>query len=219
VKNRTGFDATTLTTSKSPARIRALGNGHCSWDSSGLIQNGTRSIPGFRPEERAADTYTKAMIARFGEKRAAHLLAKSGSHLFIFPNFIYVGAHYRLIQPVRPDETQVQLFPIMLKGVPDEINTRRLRSHELFYGPTGTGASDDLEIFARNQIGLSAQADPWILMSRGAHLEQHHSDGTISGQITDELSNRTIWQRWLQKMTGQPDAEEGDTDVRTAHAG
>jgi hypothetical protein len=104
------------------------------------------------------------------------------------------------------NQTWVQLFPIMLKGVPQEINTRRLRTHEVFYGPAGFGQADDIEIFERNQIGLSAALDPWSLIARGIHLETRHEDGSISGQITDELSNRAVWGRWRELMTSEEDA-------------
>ncbi|RJG00636.1 aromatic ring-hydroxylating oxygenase subunit alpha [Noviherbaspirillum sedimenti] len=198
---RTGQNPATLTTSASPARIRHLGNGHCTWDSSSILAGGTRSFPGNRPGEEAAKAYHDALIERYGKERAEYLLAKSGTHLYIFPNFSYVGAHFRLIQPMTPTETRVHLFPILLKGAPQEINTRRLRNHEAFYGPAGGGQSDDIEMFERNQIGLAAEVDPWSLLSRGIHLETQHEDGSVSGQITDELSNRAFFARWRELMT------------------
>ncbi|MFW3895174.1 aromatic ring-hydroxylating oxygenase subunit alpha [Pseudomonas bharatica] len=201
VQARTGKNPGLLTTSASPARIRHLGNGHCAWDSSAIIAGGTRSFPGNQPGQEATRVYHQALVERYGQERADHLLAKSGTHLYIFPNFGYVGAHFRLFQPVSAKETRVHLFPIMLKGVPQEINTRRLRNHEAFYGPAGGGQSDDIEIFERNQIGLSATVDPWSLISRGIHLETQHDDGSTSGQITDELSNRAFFARWQQLMS------------------
>ena len=35
------------------------------------------------------------------------------------------------------DETEVFLYPTLLKGVPLEMNAARLRGHEAFYGPAG----------------------------------------------------------------------------------
>jgi phenylpropionate dioxygenase-like ring-hydroxylating dioxygenase large terminal subunit len=191
VQQRTGFDPKVLATSAAPARVRHLGNGHCTWDSRAFnkIQN------------RAEGTYRDLLVQRLGERRADEVLAKIGSHLYIFPNFIYVGAHFRIVQPIRPDETEVQLFPIFLKGAPDAVNTARLRQHERSYGPSGGVNSDDLDIFTRNQFGVAAEANPWVLMSRGSHLEERLNDGTVSGQITDELTNRAIWHRWKELMT------------------
>ncbi|SCW66237.1 Phenylpropionate dioxygenase, large terminal subunit [Sphingobium faniae] len=200
VRFRTGFDPAPLTSSAAPARIHALGNGHCRWDSSSLNKSGTRAFPGKTPDPGAWEIYLDAMIAAHGKERTDYLLSKQGSHLYIFPNFSYTGAHFRLFQPVAPDETRVTLFPFLLKGAPREVNRKRLRVHETFFGPAGGGQSDDLEIFERNQVGLGASLDPWSLLTRGVHLEQQEADGSVSNQITDELSNRTIWAKWKQMM-------------------
>jgi len=55
---------------------------------------------------------------------------------------------------------------------------------------TGGGATDDLEMFERNQVGLSVQVDPWLLLARGRHREHQDMDGAVVGQITDELTQR-----------------------------
>lgn len=201
VAARTGSNPVGLTTSASPARIRHLGNGHCSWDSRAILAGGTRSFPANQPGAQASRAYYEALVAAHGKARADALLDKSGSHLYIFPNFSYVGSHYRLFQPVSVAETRVDLFPLMLAGVPQEINTRRLRTHEAFYGPAGGGQSDDIEIFERNQIGLGALQNPWLLLTRGIHLETLEADGAVSGQITDELSNRALFGHWKRVMT------------------
>jgi phenylpropionate dioxygenase-like ring-hydroxylating dioxygenase large terminal subunit len=201
IRARTGFDPATLVTSAAPARITDLGNGHCAWDSSALLSSGSRTLPSNRPDDGAVAAYNEAMVRRHGPQRTEYLHAKSGTHLFIFPNFVHVGAHLRLIQPVSVAETRVLLLPVMLKGAPQEINTRRLRSHEVFYGPAGAGQADDLEMFERNQVGLNAEVDPWSLISRGMHLEERLPDGRMSGQITDELSNRSVWRRWAEMMS------------------
>ena len=106
-----------------------------------------------------------------------------------------------LIRPVRVDRTEVFLYPALLKGVAEDINTARLRGHEAFYGPAGDGGPDDVEMFERNQVGLSAQVDPWLLLARGLHREQRQPDGTTTAHISDELPLRAIWRRWRQEMT------------------
>jgi hypothetical protein len=93
-----------------------------------------------------------------------------------------------------------------LKGAPHDLNVTRLRGHEAFYGPAGGGATDDLEMFERNQIGLSARVDPWLILSRGRHYEYEDVDHTIVGQITDEVTQRGIWRQW-KKVMSQKDHE------------
>lgn len=207
VETRTGKNPALQATSAAPARIIHLGNGHCAWDSRELLAGGTRTFSANQSGDEAKRIYNEALVERYGAERAAYLQEKDGTHLYIFPNFSFVGAHFRLFQPMAPNETRVHLFPLMLKGVPKEINTRRLRVHEAFYGPAGGGQSDDIEIFERNQIGLAARVDPWSYLGRGIHMETQHPDGSVSGQITDELSNRAFFARWKELMTQATEQE------------
>ncbi|MET0251186.1 MAG: aromatic ring-hydroxylating dioxygenase subunit alpha [Novosphingobium sp.] len=199
VKRRTGTDPSPHGSSRSPATVHAIGRGHGTWDSRPIIQaTGTyaRMLQG--DEGRA---YHAALVRAHGKARAEHVLAKQGSHLFIFPNFSYTGAHFRQFRPVALDRTEFTLFPILLKGVPQAINERRLRGHEAFYGPCSLGGqSDDLEVFERNQFGLDAETQPWSLLSRGLGREKREDDGSLSNQITDELSNRTFWARYREEL-------------------
>jgi phenylpropionate dioxygenase-like ring-hydroxylating dioxygenase large terminal subunit len=200
VRFRTGFDPSPLTSSTAPAKVYSLGNGHSAWDSSSINKVGSRNFPGQTPDADAWAEYYDKMVKAHGQERTDYLLSKQGSHVVIFPNFSYTGSHFRLFQPIGPGRTNLILFPFLLKGAPDDVNRRRLRVHEVFYGPAGGGQSDDLEIFERNQIGLKADVNPWSLLLRGLHLEEREPDGAISNQITDELSNRAMWSRWAELM-------------------
>lgn len=199
VKRRTGKDNSALGSSSAPATVHSIGMGHGTWDSRSLIQGNQTYAASFQGE--AGKDYLAALHKAHGKERAKYVLGKQGSHLFIFPNFSYTGAHCRQFRPLAVDRTQFTLFPMMLKGAPDAVNEARLRAHERFYGPTALGGqSDDLEVFERNQIGLGAQVEPWSLLTRGLHLERQEEDGSISNQITDELSNRAFWARYKLEM-------------------
>jgi hypothetical protein len=141
------------------------------------------------------------MYSRHGKERTEELLTAGGTHLLVFPNLVIIGVHIRVISPVTINETKVFLYPTLLKGVPSQVNVARLRGHESFYGPAGGGATDDLEMFERNQMGLSAQVDPWLLLARGRNRESADVDGTVVGQITDELTQRSIWGQWKKMMS------------------
>ena len=88
----------------------------------------------------------------------------------------------------------------------------RLRGHEAFYGPAGGGATDDLEMFERNQIGLSARVDPWLVLARGRQQEYRDVDRTIVGQITDEVTQRGIWRQWKKVMSQGVDEDPARLD-------
>ena len=125
-------------------------------------------------------------------------------NLSIFPSLAFVGAHLRLIVPRAVDETWVYLFPLLPKGADSEVRNRILRDHEVFYGPSGFGSTDDIEVgFERVTAGLAASKSPadWTLMSRGLHREQVDEEtGIRIGHSSDEVPQRAYLRRWLQLM-------------------
>jgi phenylpropionate dioxygenase-like ring-hydroxylating dioxygenase large terminal subunit len=150
---------------------------------------------------RGGAEYIDAMTKAYGEKRARELLAYNGDpHIGIYPNLQLITTHVRVIHPIAPDMTQVDYYPIRIVGVGDEINEHRLRQHEFFYGPAGTVAPDDTEIFERAQVGLMAGANPWIDMRRGMGKEGRDEDGSLIGGITHELTQRGQLQAWADFM-------------------
>lgn len=146
--------------------------------------------------------YMATLFERDGEERAIQLLATAGDpHLGVFPNLQLINNQIRIINPIAADQTEVIMFPVLFKGVSKEINALRLRQHESFYGPAGSGSTDDTEIFERVQLGLSAQVEPWIDISRGMEREWVDDDGVIVGHVTDEVPQRGQMRQWLQMMT------------------
>jgi phenylpropionate dioxygenase-like ring-hydroxylating dioxygenase large terminal subunit len=200
VRRRTGVNLTDLGNSQSPAQTRDLGNGHVMIDFRPYNEARRGRMSAIMVTSESGQAYRNALIARYGEKRTNELLTARGTHLLVFPNLILIGVQIRVIRPVRVDETEVFLYPAFLKGVPHQLNLARLRGHEAFYGPAGGGATDDLEMFERNQIGLSARVDPWLLLSRGIERQYQNADGAIIGQMTDEVTQRGIWRHWKKVM-------------------
>jgi phenylpropionate dioxygenase-like ring-hydroxylating dioxygenase large terminal subunit len=209
LQRRTGAKLTDLFHSGSTSLTRDLGNGHVMLDYRPYNQANQSRMQAVLPTRPGGQGYLDAMIKRYGQERAEEILTAGGTHLLVFPNLILIGVQLRVIRPVKNDETEVFLYPTLLKGVPPEVNTARLRGHEAFYGPAGNGATDDLEMFERNQVGLSAQVDPWLVLGRGLHQEHQDVDGTLVGQITDELTQRAIWRQWKRVMS-----QKVDTAVR-----
>jgi len=206
IQRRTGAKLTDLFASGSSSMTRDLGNGHVMLDYRPYNREKNKLMQTVLPTRPGGQAYLDAMHNRHGKERTEELLTAGGTHMLVFPNLVLIGVHIRVISPVTIGETKVFLYPTLLKGVPSEVNVARLRGHESFYGPAGGGATDDLEMFERNQMGLSAQVDPWLLLSRGQHRESTDVDGTIVGQITDELTQRSIWGQW-KKMMSQGAAE------------
>lgn len=144
--------------------------------------------------------YYDDMAQAYGQKRAEELIVIGGTHMNVFPNLVILNQQIRTIRPVSPDRTEVDLAPVLLKGVPDELNTQRLRQYEQFYSPQGGGIHDDIEMFNRVADGLRCSMEPWLLFQRGLGRERQLEDGTIAGQVTDEVPQRAMWRHWSKVM-------------------
>jgi phenylpropionate dioxygenase-like ring-hydroxylating dioxygenase large terminal subunit len=183
-------------------RNRDLGNGHSMLD----FRAYNRASSALRARiDKMRETpwgagYWEGLRQRLGADRALDVLTVGGTHLSVFPNLVVLQNQIRTIRPVAVDRTEVLLNPVLLAGAPEELNTRRLRVHEMFYGPGGGGVPDDIEMFRRVQIGLDSSIDPWIRFWRGRHREERDVDGRVFGQMTDEVAQRAMWREWARRM-------------------
>jgi phenylpropionate dioxygenase-like ring-hydroxylating dioxygenase large terminal subunit len=206
---RSGVRLDALGTSTSVGRIRSLGGGHVAWDYRPMNAKLGRMAVSEDPRiPTYMRTYYSDLIARHGAEETVALLTASPAHAYIFPNLALIGSQIRVMKPTSVDHTEVLVYPALLLGAPEELNERRIRGHESFYGPAGGGATDDFEIFARLQTGLQSTIDPWVLHSRGRGMEEIDADGFLSGQITDELGSRAIFGHWNSVMSGSNNCGE-----------
>lgn len=194
---------------------RDLGNGHVMLDFWRPRNGRVQQILDNLKATSWGREYLSAMEKNYGKERAVRNLTWQGDpHMGLFPNFQYVGYHIRVIEPVSVDETVVTMYPVLLKGVPREINIDRLRQHEWFFSPCGAGTPDDNEMFERMQTGLKMEEDPWVLLSRGLAREQA-DNGTVVSHHTDELTQRAQMRQWLKMMTEESLAANGSSRVDT----
>jgi benzoate/toluate 1,2-dioxygenase subunit alpha len=143
--------------------------------------------------------YAEALRAAYGETEIERISARR--NIFVFPNLYLFDTQLRVINPIAVDSTEVHLYVYGLDGVPDELNQGRYRAHERFYGPSGFGSPDDVEIFVCNQTGLQASGVDWLLLSRGMHREQLNGDGEVVGHSTDEVPVRAMYREWERLMS------------------
>ena len=197
-KGKTDID--TLFGERSDAFARDHGNGVEQLDLTPVqTRNSGRVVPpGW--SKQAFDEYRAAMARNYGEERADRMLAEGPPHFCIFPNVIFILNQFRVIQPVAVDQTEIHYYPTLLKGVPDEINQRRLSETYLIHGPAGRVAPDDLEAYERNQAGFQARVNEWLVLRRGLHREVRENGG-FAGHETDETTQRGIWRHYLDVMT------------------
>ena len=192
-----GLDVSALHEEAIPDVIRSLPGGH-------MVEDYRGAPLSKRPGEPspARKEYAAKMIEHHGEELATQMMGTMAPLLFVFPNMMYVMTHIRTVQPVSVGETNSYYYPVMLKGVPDEINAARLSDHQFMFGSAGFVSPDDVEIMERNQIGMKAVGDDWLFIGRGEHRERDMPDGGRSGFTMDETHLRGFWRHYASLMEG-----------------
>lgn len=196
--SRMGVNRSSPAIAEQPGHIRYLPGGHMVEDFRGLRYKPGRFSVAIPPAGWQA--YLAAMEGSYGKERAQQKVEDRAQFIYVFPNLILLQTHVRRIQPVGVEETAVSYQPALMKGAPEEINTARLREHEEVFGPAGFLSADDLEICERNQIGVKAQVEEWLLISRGLNREEVRADGVCVGYGTDEGQLRGLWRHYKEVM-------------------
>jgi nitrite reductase/ring-hydroxylating ferredoxin subunit len=126
-----------------------------------------------------------------------------GFNLVLFPNLILLRSQIRIVRPIAVDRTEIYTNVVRLKGVPEEVNLKRMRDQEFEFGAAGTFYTDDMEIFERSQRGLKSSAVDWVVFARGLDREQRYG-GYLTSDMSDETQHRGIYRRWKDMMTAEP---------------
>lgn len=205
-----GVDVTPASSETSEALNVYLGSGHSMMDIRPYNRRHPDSVRdhvlrGGGPQ----GDYIQSLKDAHGDERAEDVIVAAGTHMAVWPNLGVLSGMIRRLRPISADLTEVILTPAMLKGVPESVNTARLRGHEGFFPPSGMGGSDDVEVFERIQLGLAATANPWIYLGRGMHRETHHDNGSVTAQVTDEANARGIYQFWRNVLVKNIDDTVG----------
>jgi phenylpropionate dioxygenase-like ring-hydroxylating dioxygenase large terminal subunit len=180
------------------SRLRNLGHGHSVND-----RPFGQTLLELAPVNADVRRYLDALEARLGPERAREAVMQAGPVPYtfrMFPNLVLIQSQIRVIFPISPGRTEVWSTPTRLKGLPDEVNAMRIRYHEDLHGPAGFGSPDDTEMFERNQRGLQAKGDEWLVMSRGLGREETDEHGNVVGEIISETGLRAIWREWRRLM-------------------
>ena len=180
------------------AVVRDWGRGHIEIDWS----------PGYeRPFEwlgnasgPAVAQYVSQMERRYGEEAARRRLLEGPAHAFIFPNLFLGETNIAVVQPIDVAESVHWHTPMFLKGVP-QFKGRLLRMAEAGMGPASFLMPEDLTVASRNQLGLEARGNEWIELTRGLERESIDAEGRAVSHVTDETTNRALWQHYLSVMT------------------
>ena len=149
------------------------------------------------------EAYETQLRNRLGDQEAERLLevaVGSGMNLNIFPNLLVLGNQIQVVEPIAVDRTQLTWYATTITGVPEEINTLRMRTQEDF--PI-FGEVDDVANFEACQEGLAIPEIEWVDISRHLHTDQESVDerGVITGLVTDDLHLRSYYQEWKRLIS------------------
>lgn len=186
---------------KARTRTRDFGHGHAMLDFRDHRAHQYEQNAGFIARIEGGADYIAAMHAKHGDNAKMLISLAGDPHLGIFPNMQLINNQIRIITPLGADRTRVIMTAVRLGGMSDAMNAVRLRQHESFYGPAGSGSPDDAEVFERVQNGMQAEVNPWLEISRGMEREKVDTDGSIVGLISDEVPQRGMMKYWRELMT------------------
>jgi nitrite reductase/ring-hydroxylating ferredoxin subunit len=157
-----------------------------------------------RPPSTGAvmDEYRGLLEQRHGRDRAAEILGVDRHINVIYPSLLTQGSfgQIKVIQPISVDLTETVVYPIRLKGAPDEVFRNSIRSISNANSPANFVLPDDMAMYQRTQEMLRESPDFWVDFGRGYGQEERDDHGGLRGRGTHELSMRNNYQAWLDYM-------------------
>lgn len=149
------------------------------------------------------DEYRRRMVRAYGEDRAAGYLRVKHHNALLYPNLDLhmLGMLVRVIRPIAVDRTEITIYPVRLKGAPDEMLRDVIKLANITHSATSLIQTDDVESFERCQSGLASRGTEWIDFVRGAGRDEQDLEwGGHYGPITSEIGMRNQHRAWLDYM-------------------
>jgi len=151
------------------------------------------------------ELYKAALLRSNPPARVEEILENELFHNAVFyPNMnLQLRALYvRVVRPVTVDFSEVNVYPIRLKGAPEEMFHSQIRFLNLTHAAASLIQTDDVEMFRRIEVGLRNEAPEWVLLARGLDSEHVHGSG-LSCDGTGELAMRNQFKAWARYMVGE----------------
>ncbi|CAE6840860.1 aromatic ring-hydroxylating oxygenase subunit alpha [Paraburkholderia aspalathi] len=149
------------------------------------------------------DDYKSALLAKHSPERVAEILVEKFHNAIFYPNLNIqlLSNHIRVIRPIAVDRTEVRVYPVRLKGAPEEMFHAVVRYLNITHSPASLIQTDDLEMFRRIQVGMKSHGTDWVVFGRG--FGQDVTEGNAArGFGTSELAMRNQYKAWRKYMCG-----------------
>lgn len=191
-------------------QLSASGDPISFWDETGVwaADNGHSfcgRISHSAAEDPASIELVDGLARRDGAERARELLNPFWHNAIIYPNVNVqsMSQHIRVINPIAVDLTEIRVYPILLKGAPEDYNRAVIRYLNITHAPASLIQTDDLEAFNRIQRGLATEGSDWVVLGRHYGSDVQEAPGLWRGLGTSELPMRNQYRAWLRYMTGE----------------
>jgi len=148
--------------------------------------------------------YRRRLEARTGPAEADRILAVTRWNSIVYPNVSFMSQfrQVRIVHPLAVDKTVVYTYNIRLKGAPEEMFKDTVAFSNVVNGTASWVLTDDLEVYARVQQGLTARQPEWVVIARGVDADVPDEHGTLRGSTgTSEIFIRRQFGAWLHYMT------------------
>lgn len=147
------------------------------------------------------EAHVAALEKRHPRERVREIMTDFFHNVIVYPGVVMqlASSHVRTIRPIAPDRTEIRVYPVRLKGAPDEVNRQLVRYLNVTHSAGSLIQSDDVEMFRRVQGGLASEAQAYVWFNR--HMED---DATGRGGGTSEVIMRNQYRSGYLRYMAQP---------------
>jgi hypothetical protein len=172
----------------------------------------------------APSEYVDAIVARFGEERAAQVLGTAW-RMNIFPNVCFATNEIRVIRPIAVDAYEFVQYHVNVPGMTESQQRSAIQRHQGFHGQAGYGVPDDFELVNRMKEGYRSsdfnRLNRWASFTRGLTSETRGPNGERFGPVNSEVEQRANYYAWSALMKGEShivatDPAGGETTAQAA---
>ncbi|MSP97544.1 MAG: hypothetical protein EXR29_10055 [Betaproteobacteria bacterium] len=147
------------------------------------------------------EEHRAALAKHHSLERVDEIMSERFHNVIVYPSVVMqlASSHVRTIRPLAPDLTEIRVYPMRLKGAPEEINRQLVRYLNITHSAGSLIQTDDVEMFRRVQAGLASEGQDWVWLNRHVDTERQE-EGVRRAVGTSELVMRNQYRGWLRYM-------------------
>lgn len=159
--------------------------------------------PAAATRDNVSRTHLDSLTRVHGAERATEILGMNRHNTIIYgsgsPHNVF--QQFRVIRPISPDRTMVEIQVFRCVDAPPEVFARALTYANLINSPSSNVMPDDVEVYRRCQEGNRTEGGDWISHHRYLGTDTVLPDGAVSTNGTSELPMRNQFAAWRDYMT------------------